>query len=640
MGFMTPHAPPVDVDAYASLPLSERIRTVVLHWVDYGFGSPTLFHIIYILKLAVLYIGLGVTLATVTSGVGAPWQVAQWWDEPIVFQKIVLWTFFLETVGLAGSWGPLAGKFKPMTGGCLFWLRPGTIRMPPWPGKVPGTDGFTRTGLDVVLYSLLVVSLFVPIILPGVPGSSVAADYPEDLGPLVSPPLMIVPLVLVVLTGLRDKVIFIAARAEQYGPAVLIFGLVPLLGNGLIDMIVMLKLLIFSVWIGAGISKIGKHFSFVIPPMISNAPSVPGTMIRRLHYRRFPEDVRPSHLASGIGHILGTFVEIVAPLILLLTTNWMLAVAAAALIICFHAFITSTFPLAVPLEWNVLFMYIAGFLFLGYPNGAGYGLGDASSPWLIVVTLIGLFFFPALGNLRPDLVAFTPSMRQYAGNWASALWTFQPGAEDKLDAVIRPTRNQSAQLQQMGFSRAQAELTMQQTVGWRSMHSQGRGLLSLLYTHVADIDHAVVREAEFSCNSLLGFNFGDGHLHNHHLIAELQRRCRFEPGEFIVAWVESQPIHKRTQEYMVIDAAVGIVERGTWQVADAVREQPWLPNGPIPLTVTWRDPHYFPAAGDGTTTKGPGPEPGLRPQGPRRTGTAARHHDVAPESALQDAERD
>ena len=37
--------------------------------------------------------------------------------------------------------------------------------------------------------------------------------------------------------------------------------------------------------------------------------------------------------------------------------------------ICFHLFITSTFPLAVPLEWNVLFAFAAGFLFLGNPTG-------------------------------------------------------------------------------------------------------------------------------------------------------------------------------------------------------------------------------------------------------------------------------
>ena len=58
------------------------------------------------------------------------------------------------------------------------------------------------------------------------------------------------------------------------------------------------------------------------------------------------------------------------------------------------------------------------------------------------------------------------------------------------------------------------------------------------------------------------------------------------------SWVESQPVHKNFQQYVVIDAALGIVERGTYQVADAVAEQPWLPNGPIPLTVEWRLPGY------------------------------------------------
>jgi len=46
------------------------------------------------------------------------------------------------------------------------------------------------------------------------------------------------------------------------------------------------------------------------------------------------------------------------------------------------------------------------------------------------------------------------------------------------------------------------------------------------------------------------------------------------------------------EEYRVIDAAVGVVERGTWRVEDAVEAMPWLPNGPIPLDVTWTRPGY------------------------------------------------
>ena len=94
----------------------------------------------------------------------------------------------------------------------------------------------------------------------------------------------------------------------------------------------------------------------------------------------------------------------------------------------------------------------------------------------------------------------------------------------------------------------------------------------MLIKHLGDdIDRYTVREAEFGCNTVIGFNFGDGHFHDEQLIAAIQKRCRFEPGEFIVAWVESQPIHKDHQQYKIIDAALGVIERGTYRVADAVR---------------------------------------------------------------------
>ena len=91
-----------------------------------------------------------------------------------------------------------------------------------------------------------------------------------------------------------------------------------------------------------------------------------------------------------------------------------------------------------------------------------------------------------------------------------------------------------------------------------------------------DIDRYTIREAELACNSVIGWNFGDGHLHDERLIAAIQRRLNFAPGQFMVAFAESQPIHKKTQAYRVIDAALGVVECGTWKVSDAVTQQPWL----------------------------------------------------------------
>ncbi|MGW2558550.1 DUF3556 domain-containing protein [Streptomyces sp. NPDC001514] len=581
MGFTTGDFPPVDQETFLEKPLMERVKELALHWVEYGFGSPKVIPTTYVVKLLLLYVVAGTALVTWTSGIGPFWEVQRWWDQPVAYQKLVLWTVFLEAVGVAGSWGPIAGKFRPMTGGILFWARPGTIRLRPWK-RVPFTGGDRRTAADVALFLAFLASLLTAILLPGEKSASLVEVLPDNTSGLVRPALMIAPIVLYIVCGLRDKTLFLAARGEQYLPALVFFAVLPF-----IDMIVAAKLLICAVWIGAGVSKFGLHFTNVVPPMVSNSPCVPAKWLRRLHYRDFPHDIRPSKVAGFMAHVGGTTVEIITPLVLLFSTNRWLTLAGVVLMVVFHLFITSTFPLAV-LEWNILFAYLTVFLFLGFPAWDGYGVGDMSSPWLAAGIAAALAFFPVLGNLRPDLVSFLPSMRQYAGNWASALWAFAPGAEEKLNSLRhRPTRNQVDQLKALGYPPVVAEITMQQTIAWRSMHSQGRGLLSVLLKNLPDLEQRTVREAEFGCNSLIGFNFGDGHLHNLDLINAVQSRVGFAPGEWIVVWVESQAIHSSVQRYQVIDAALGVIERGTWKVADAVREQPWLPNGPIPLDVIW-----------------------------------------------------
>ncbi|AOW94010.1 hypothetical protein BFN03_18725 [Rhodococcus sp. WMMA185] len=581
MGFMTGNPPEVDPATFLERPFLDRIRVTSTHWVENGFGSPKMVHTIYILKLLVVYIGAGLSIATFTSGHNVL-DIGAWWNEPIVYQKLILWTVLLESIGFAGSWGPLAGHFKPMTGGFRYYLRPGTIRLAPWPGKVPLTSGDTRTVFDVALYAALLVNLVLALILPGAHTASIDAAIADNSG-LVRPAVLFPIIALLVIIGLRDKIIFLAARSEQYLPAIVFSATL-----SFVDMIVALKLLIVVVWVGAGISKIGHHFSMVVPPMISNTPWMPSKAVKRAHYRNYPNDLRPSKVAGGVAHVLGTIVEVAAPLVLLFSTNRTLTLVTVALMVAFHLFILSTFPLAVPLEWNLLFTFATIFLFAGFPAWDGYGVTDMSSMWLLAAIVAGLLFFPILGNLRPDLVSFLPSMRQYAGNWASATWAFAPSAEAKLDQFIpRPAKITRTQLLDT-FSPEEADVVMHQLLGFRSMHSQGRALFSLMINHLGeDIDTYTLREAEFSCNSLVAFNFGDGHFHNEHLIAAIQRRCNFAPGEFLVAWIESQPIHKGVQEYKVIDAALGVIERGTYKTADAINEQPWLPNGPIPFDVQW-----------------------------------------------------
>jgi hypothetical protein len=574
MGLTTGNFPPVQPEEFIRQPYRERIRVLSRHWAEYGFGAPKIAGLIYVAKLLVLYVLGGVLVATLTSGLN-PLHPAAWWDDVIVYQKLVLWTVLLECLGLAGSWGPLAGHFKPFTAGWRHYARSGTIRLAPWPEKVPLTRGDERTAADVALYIGVIASLVVALVLPSAAGGRVA------------PAAIVATIVLVVALGLRDKVFFLAARGEQYLPALIFFAFYPMP-----DMLIAAKLLIVIVWCGAAFSKFGRHFANVIPPMVSNTPWLFAKRIKRLHYRDFPNDLRPSEHAVRLAHAGGTLVELGTPFVLLFSHNHTVTVAAVVLMLCFHAFIISTFPLAVPLEWNALFMYIAAFLFLGYPNEAGYGL-ENMHPALLVLTVAGLLLFPVLGNLRPDLVSFLPSMRQYAGNWASGMWAMAPGAEQKLNEhIVKASEMQKDQLTET-YGEPAAEVVMQQLLGWRAMHSQGRGLNSVMINQLDDdIDTYTLREAEFSCNAIVGFNFGDGHLHDRRMIEAVQKRCRFAPGEFIVVWAESEALGSGRQNYLVIDAAIGVVERGSWAVKDAVNEQPWLPNGPIPTAVTYRDAGY------------------------------------------------
>ncbi|MGB0094728.1 MAG: DUF3556 domain-containing protein, partial [Solirubrobacteraceae bacterium] len=376
MAFMTGNFPPVDPTTFMDRPYRERLRTLAGHWAENGFGSPKVIMVMYLLKLVFFYALGGVLVGTLTSHLN-PLHPSDWFFQPIFYEKAVLWTVLLECLGFAGSWGPLAGHFKPMSGGIHYYVRPGTIRLAPWPDKVPFTSGDERTPVDVILYVALLAALVVSLVLPGVHAHGIDRALVSNKG-LVAPAAIMTVIGLLVILGLRDKVLFIAARSEQYLPALIFMAFFPF-----VDMIVAAKLLIVVVWFSAGFSKCNRHFPNVLGPMVSNVPWLPSKAIKRFHYANFPEDLRPSKLTYRIAHGPGMFGELVPPLVLLFSHNHTVTLIAAVFMIGYHLFIISTFPLAVPLEWNVLFMYITAFLFLGYPAQHGYGLGDMGTPLLL-----------------------------------------------------------------------------------------------------------------------------------------------------------------------------------------------------------------------------------------------------------------
>ena len=259
MGFMAPELPDIDLHTWQTLPRATRLQVVTRHWVTHGFGTPYAVYLLYLLKI-VVYVAVPAAVISLTPGLGGIGNIAQWWTQPIVYQKVVVFSLLFEVLGLGCGSGPLTGRFMPPLGGFLYWLRPKTIRLPPWPGKVPFTAGDSRTVVDVLLYAIVLISAVWALLSPGHGGSVTNAG---DVG-LINPVLVAPTIVALAVLGLRDKTIFLAARAEHYWLKLFVFFF------PFVDQIAAFKIVMLALWWGAATSKLNHHFPYVVAVMTSN----------------------------------------------------------------------------------------------------------------------------------------------------------------------------------------------------------------------------------------------------------------------------------------------------------------------------------------------------------------------------------
>ena len=574
MSFFAPAEPPFDLEEWKRKPHLARIKPLVQDWGENGFGSPTAVYLLYALKL-VVYAGGALLAISTTPGLGGIGDFSDWWTEPIVFQKLAVWTLLWEILGLGAGSMPLSFRFVPPIGGPLYWLRPGTVRMPPWPDKVPLTAGTRRTWLDVALYAAVLLTGLYLLFAAGTDAAGTEAGR-------MAPGGIAVLLALLGLLGLRDKVSFLGARPEIYAT---------MLAVGLFSVdqwVVAWQFIFLFIWWGAASSKLNRHFPFVVSAMVSNAPLVGPKALKRRLWRDYPNDMRPSRLSAGLAHF-GTVQEFGWPLLLITVDNDVVRTIAIAGMILFHLNITSMFPLAVPLEWNIFMIFGTLFLFGHYGDVPLSTLDDPLLIALVALVCVGL---PVLGNFRPDKISFLPSMRYYAGNWATTQWLFRKGsgAEAKLDThIVKSAALVGEQVTRLYEDPELTNFLLNKGLAFRSMHSHGRALNALLPHAVDDVEAYDAREGELISNVVNGWNFGDGHFHGRQLLEAVQERCGFAPGEVRVVELESEAATSGRQRYRIHDAATGLVEAGSVAVADMIVRQPWLEESwDFPVDVAWR----------------------------------------------------
>ena len=152
MGFLKPTAPPYDPLVWEKLPFRERARQSCQAWALQGYGTPIAIYFLYAIKILALRRGVGLLLQ-LHAGHGRasdrsrPGGSSRWRSR-----RRSSGACSSRASGLGCGSGPLTGRYFPPVGGFLYFLRPGTTKLPLFPGA-PIVGGFRRTWLDVALYA-------------------------------------------------------------------------------------------------------------------------------------------------------------------------------------------------------------------------------------------------------------------------------------------------------------------------------------------------------------------------------------------------------------------------------------------------------------------------------------------------------
>ena len=545
MGLLDPVAPPYDPLEWAKKPFAEKSQMVCRSWALQGYGTPLGVYGLYAVKL-VGYAAGWWFFCRFTPGMGDLGTISQWWLRPEAFQKAIVWSLLFEILGFGCGSGPLTGRYHPPLGGFLYFLRPGTTKLPYFPGsRVFG--GTRRSWLDVALYAAALAFMVRALM-----ATQMHAVHLLPIG------------LLIPLLGLTDKTLFLAARAEHYWTTIMVFLLATEMGGWLGGA----KAVMAALWFWAGFSKLNHHFPAVVCVMTSNSPFTRFEWLRKLMYRNYPDDLAPSQMAV-IAHG-GTILEFAVPIVLVAGSGGPVTTVGLALMIFLHAFITSNVPMGVPIEWNAMMVYGAFFLFWKHADASLLAIPPPTLAFLVIM----LVFIPIYGNLVPSRISFLLAMRYYAGNWAYSVWLFKGESYKKLEKL---TKSSAWILDQLGilYDKATSVGIVGKVMGFRLMHLHGRALPGLLRKAVDTPEEYEWVDGELIAGLVLGWNFGEGHLHREQLLEAVQEQCGFEEGELRCIFVESQPLGQGTLEYRIADARSGQRDRGLVHVSELRNTHPW-----------------------------------------------------------------
>jgi len=531
-------------------------------WAHQGLGLPRVILVFYLLKMLV-YVWVWTRFCRFIPGLVATPSVGtigDFWLHPLAFQKAVLWSIMFESLGLGCASGPLSGRNWPLFGLHIHALWPGSYKYPLFYPVLGNKRGL----LDVTLYFLLQASLLRALLSP--------AHSLELLIPVVA---------LLVVAGVLDKTIMLAARGEHYWSMTMCIVLSLLTGGNDDVWVAGCKIVQCSLWFWAGASKLNPHFAYAVMNMTTNHPFMP-KFVRRAVVRG-ENDIRPSLVCKLLAH--GALLFEVGTALAFNFLPDVATVPTAVLTVVFHTHILLNVPAAVPLEWNLMVMYGVRFLFVQYQHVVPCVVLPQHPGLAVFVALMG-FLIPLVGNLKPGWVSFLFAMRYYAGNWCWSLFVFDDYAhviEIGKRAKTVFAFDAQKQIEDMGTTPEVALMLGNIGTVVGALHLNMRWLQLVIPKHIPEeklkmstpvLDGMLV-------GGLLGWSFGDAHLAQHALYDALQELMQFKAGQCLVFHGEGQPLFGNTHHYQVFDLGKSTsvpLEEGDIPTAKLLSLQPWGPT--------------------------------------------------------------
>lgn len=146
---------------------------------------------------------------------------------------------------------------------------------------------------------------------------------------------------------------------------------------------------------------------------------------------------------------------------------------------------------------------------------------------------------------------------------------------EKLEPHIKKTSPDLRKQLSFFYDEKTVNSILSRVISFRFMHLPSRALHDLLPKAVKNIDDYYWLDGEFLAGEVVGWNFGDGHLHHEPVLMSIQKRCNFDSEELRVIMVESPQLHNGRMHWRIFDAKDGLQEEGYTYIKDLEKKMPW-----------------------------------------------------------------